>query len=168
MTRQLVLSEGEELRWEGRPAPRCYTFRNWRQSLFGAVFLVFCSVWQGLSLGMARTSEMAWLAWLPWPFLLYGFYLAFGHLLHARLEWDRVHYVITDRRLLVQRGLLKACVESMALGEITYFRLDRHAEELGTLQVHQGREKKLILHCIEHPRRATDLLEAAMGANRPA
>ena len=74
---------------------------------------------------MSETYESTWLAWLPLPFLLLGLYLAIGHLLQARLEWSRVYYAITNRRLLVQRGLLKPCIESLGLSEITYFSLHR-------------------------------------------
>jgi hypothetical protein len=47
----------------------------------------------------------------------------------------------------------------MKLEEVTYFRLHQQGEELGTLRVYQGKEKQLVLHCLEHPRKATDLLE---------
>ena len=72
-----------------------------------------------------------------------------------------------DRRLLVQRGFLKKRIESLELSEITYFSLHRQGEQLGTLRVHKDQEKPLTLHCIEHPRQATDLLEEAMGEGLP-
>lgn len=168
MSRDFVLAEGEALHWQGRPAPRCYTFRNWRQSLFGGAFLVACAVWQLLSLSMAKSHDQAWLGWLPLPFLLYAGYLTFGHLLLARLEWNRLRYAITDRRLLVQCGLLRMRLESVELAEITYFRLDYQGEELGTLKIYQGAARQLVLHCVEHPRQPVELLEAAMRASGAA
>ncbi len=163
MKQDLALDNNEEVCWEGRPAPRCYTFRHWRHSIFGLVFLVICCYWQFLGFEMAETYESILLAWLPLPFLLLGLYLSIGHLLQARLEWNRVYYAITDRRLLIQRGLLKLRIESLGLSEITYFSLHRQGEHLGTLRVYKGKEKQLTLHCIEHPRQATALLETAMG-----
>jgi hypothetical protein len=163
MRQDLALDNNEEVCWEGRPAPRCYTFRHWRHSIFGLVFLVICCYWQFLGFEMAETYESILLAWLPLPFLLLGLYLSIGHLLQARLEWNRVYYAITDRRLLIQRGLLKLRIESLGLSEITYFSLHRQGEHLGTLRVYKGKEKQLTLHCIEHPRQATALLETAMG-----
>jgi len=162
MIQVLTLAEGESIRWEARPAPRCYTFRHWRHAIFGGIFLAITLSWQLLGFEMAESYTTIWLAWLPTPFVLIGLYLSVGHLFQARLEWNHVRYVITDRRLLVQRGLLKPRVELMMLAEMTYFRLDRHSEELGTLRVHKGLEQQLILHCIEYPRRATALLEAAI------
>ena len=163
MKRELILGVGEEIRWEGRPAPRCYTFRNWRHSFFGLVLLPVCSYWQYSGLGFAEEYEIFWLAWLPLPFLLMALYLTIGHFLQARLEWNHVYYAITDCRLLVQRGLLTRRIESLELQDITYFRLTPQGEQLGTLQIRKGEDKPLTLHCVEHPRQATDLLEEAMA-----
>lgn len=163
MRQDLVLADGEEIRWEGRPAPRCYTFRHWRHSIFGLLFLSICSYWQILGLELSKEYDAIWLAWLPAPFVLLGFCLAIGRLLQARLEWNHVYYAITDRRLLVKCGLLKRRIDSLQLSEITYFSLLHQGEQLGTLRVHVGKEKSLTLHCLEYPRQATDLLEQAMG-----
>ena len=167
MRQSLSLDAGEELRWEGRPAPRCFTFRHWRHSLFGLLFLSICIYWQMLGLEMSVEYEIFWLAWLPLPFLLMGLYLSVGHLLQARLEWNHVHYAITDRRLLVQRGLLSRRIESLELQDITYFSLHKQGEQLGTLRVHKGQEKRLTLHCVEYPHQAAKLLEEALAKGLP-
>ncbi len=166
MKLNIILESNEKIRWEGRPAPRCYTFRHWRHSIFGLIFLAICSYWQILGFEMAETYESIWLVWLPLPFLLFGLYLSIGHLLQSRLEWNNVYYAITDRRLLVQRALLKRRIETLELAEITYFSLHHHGEQLGTLRAHKGKEQQLTLHCIEYPRRATDLLEEVMGVTQ--
>ena len=154
-----TLQEGEEISWEGRPAPRCYTFRHWKHSIFGSVFLLISVIWQYLCFEMSESYEIWWLVWLPLPFLLIGVYFSIGHLIQARLEWNDVYYAVTDRRLLVQRGQIR----SMDLAEITYFKMQKKGEELGTFMVHKGEDMKLILHCIEHPQKLFKLLEDAMG-----
>lgn len=154
-----VLEQGEEIRWEGRPAPRCYTFRHWKHSIFGLIFLLISAIWQFLGVEMAASYEVWWLSWLPLPFLLVGVYFSIGHLIQARLEWNNVYYAVTGHRLLVQRGQIK----SMELAEITYFKMLEKGEELGTFIVHQGEEMKLFLHCIEHPQKLFKLLEEGMG-----
>jgi hypothetical protein len=160
----IPLLAGETICWEGRPAPRCYIFRHWRHALFGFIILAICGYWQVLGFEVAESYNSMWLAFLPLPFLLFGCYLSVGHLFQARLEWNHVRYMITDRRLLVQRGLLKRRVESLELRDITYFSLSHQGEHLGTLRVHKGLEQQLILHCVEYPRQATALLEVAMAA----
>lgn len=162
------LNDGEQVRWEGRPAPRCYTFRHWRHSIFGFIFLAICLYWQILGVEMAETYAISWLVFLPTPFLLAGIYFAIGHLVQARLEWNNVFYAITDQRLIVRRGLKRESLQAMTLNEITYFTLHRQGEELGTLKVHRGTEQKLILHCIEHPMSPVKLLEDIVKSNTPA
>ena len=164
MNKGLVLEPGEVLRWEARPAPRCYTFRHWPHSIFGLFFFVVCICWLLLGQSTAEAYALPWLAWLPLPFVLIGLYFFVGHLVQARIEWNHVYYAITDRRLIAQRGMLSPRIESFALSDITYFRLHEASEQLGTLRVHKGAQS-LVLHCIEYPRRATDLLEEAIKGN---
>lgn len=161
MSKDFVLAPDERLRWEGRPAPRCYTFRHWRHSVFGLVFLAMAIGWEIYGFEMAE-DYANWLVWLPFPFLLIGLYLSAGHLVQARLEWNHVQYAITNQRLLTRRGLFKQKVTSMSLSEITYFRLDRKGENLGTLLVCKDGDQQLILHCLEYPQQAIGLLEAAL------
>jgi hypothetical protein len=160
--RDITLAGGEVVRWEGRPAPRCYTFRNWPHALFGIVLLVLAVCWQILGIDMAGTYDRPWVGWLPLPFVLLGGYLAAGHFVKARLEWNRVLYLITDRRLIVQRGLLSSTIASMDLAAVTYFSLHRQGTQLGTLRIHQGQQRKLVLHCLEYPQRPAELLEQAI------
>lgn len=158
------LSDDESIQWQGRPAPRCYTFRNWRHSVFGIILLLLTTWWQSIALQMAAVYELPWLAWLPVPILLAALYLSLGHLLLARLEWNRVYYAMTDRQLLVQRGLMKSRIASLPLDRVTYFRLRPLGLELGSLRVYgEEGDPVLPLSCIEYPRQLTDLLEAAMG-----
>lgn len=163
-----TLEPGESICWEGRPAPRCYTFRHWRHSIFGLLILAICGYWQVLGVEMSAEYQLPWLVWVPTPFLLFAFYLAAGHLIQARLEWNHVYYAMTERRLLSRRGILKQNVETLALSEVTYFSLHHQGEQLGTLRVYQGQHLKLILHCLEFPRQATALLEKSMGKAAPS
>jgi hypothetical protein len=162
MKRNYRLTSGEVVRWEGRPAPRCYTFRHWRHSLFGCFFLALAGFWQYQGVEMASAYALPWLAWLPLPFVLLGVYFSAGHLVQARLEWNHVLYLITDRRLMVQRGLSASTITAMDLSAITYFSLHRHGDQLATLRVHQGQARRLVLHCLEHPQLAAALLEEAI------
>jgi len=159
------LLPGEELQWEGRPAPRCYTFRQWRHALFGLFLTVFCAVWTVLGVQQSAEQGWPWLGWVPLPFLGYALWLAVGQLVAARLEWDRVAYAITDRRVIARRGLLRAREASLPLDRVTWFRLQPFGGELGTLQIRGGEgDPVLVLHGIEYPRRPAELLEAAIKA----
>lgn len=158
-----ALHPGESVCWEGRPAPRCYVFRHWRHALFGLALTLVCTVWSWLGVQQAREMGWPWLVLVPLPFLAYALWLAGGQLLAARLEWHRVAYVVTDRRLLVRGGVLRARATELPLERVTWFRLQPLGEELGSLRVHGGTDDPvLLLHCIEYPRRPAALLEAAI------
>ena len=157
------LEEGESLRWEGRPAPRCFTFRNWRHSLFGLFLLIIAVYWQIVALELAMAYGLSFIAWIPLPVLLAALFLSLGHLLLSRLEWERIFYAITDRRVLVLRGIRRQRLHILPLAQVTYFRINYQAENLGTIRIHRDPSSNpLVLHCLEHPRRVTDLLEERM------
>lgn len=163
MNWEALLEADERICWEGRPAPRCYTFRNWKHSLFGVLLTLFAAWWQVVGIQLSEVYGLYLLTWLPVPFWLLGIYLAIGHLLLARLEWERVAYAVTDRRLLVRRGIRGRRVDVLPLTEVGYFRLHLFAPELGAVQVHSRRGGTMVrIQCIEYPRRLTSLLEDAM------
>jgi Bacterial PH domain len=159
-----LLAADETLRWEGRPAPRCYTFRNWRHSLFGVLLFFLCLYWFSVALQLGAVYGWPWLPLVPLPLLLTGLYLGLGQLLLARLEWEHVFYAVTDRRILVRRGMGGRRRQELALEQVAWFQLRPYGEELGTLRI-RGREENLhlTLACIEYPRRVTALLEAALA-----
>jgi hypothetical protein len=166
MNFEQILERDETISWQGRPAPRCYTFRNWQHSLFGAIILIasFCWLLYGVKLG--NEYQQALYGWIPVPFLLVGMYLSFGHLILSRLEWEHVFYALTNRRLLAVKGLLKRRIESLSIDDVIWFQLSPHGEQLGTVRIRfRDLEQKMVVSCVEYPRKLTDLLEAAMEKN---
>lgn len=166
MNWDIHLEPGEHVRWEGRPAPRGFTFRNWRHSVFGILLFLLSLFWftVGIQLGAVYHSPI--IPWIPVPFVLGGLYLGIGHVLLARLEWERVFYAVTDRRVLSTRGVFRPRVESLRLEELTHFLLKPLGEEMGSFRLTGGRPPRtLSLPCIEYPRRVAALLEAALAAN---
>ncbi len=160
------LEEGETVRWEAKPAPRCFTFRNWRHSVFGLLLLILTVYWEMVGVSVGETYQLPFLAWIPLPFMFAAVYFSIGHVVIARLEWDRVFYAATNRRLLVRRGLLRERLLTLPLEEVTWFRLKPLGEELGSLNVVGGDPAvKLVFSCLEYPRRLTALLEAVMAEN---
>ncbi|OHB24919.1 MAG: hypothetical protein A2X84_04035 [Desulfuromonadaceae bacterium GWC2_58_13] len=160
------LEEGETLRWEGRPAPRAFTFRNWKHSMCGLLLLLFSAYWQIVGVQLAAVYRIPWLIWIPVPFLIVGLYLGIGHLLLARMEWEKVFYAVTDRRLLAHRGLFRQRVETFDLSELTSFRVKPLGREVATLRVFSsGSGASLAFVAIEYPQQVTTLLEGALIAN---
>jgi len=160
-----LLEDGEELLWSGRPAPRCYTFRNWKHSLVGLLLLILGAWWLAVGLQMAAVYQAPYLGWIPLPVCLAGLYLAFGQLLKARFEWENLYYAVTDRRLICRRGK-KTTLQQLPLDALTFFRLRPYSPQLGSLAMFAGSaERRLDFKCIEQPRRVTELLEKSLRAN---
>lgn len=157
------LEEGELLRWEAKPAPRCYTFRHWKKSVFGLLLVVLSVWWEVLGLQMSEVYDLPILAFIPVPAWLLGLYLAFGHVILSRLEWDKVWYATTDRRVIARRGLRKERIRSIPLDQVGYFCLEPQGEHLGSVKILSiDSQTRMQCSCIEYPRQLTDLLEQAM------
>jgi hypothetical protein len=146
------LRTDEVLRWEGRQAPRCYTFRYWRFSLAGVFMLMLLGGWQGGAVPMGAPPlpgvVVLFLAVLALLFLL-------GLPLRQRLAWERVFYAIGDRQLLLAEG---GRIVAIPLEAITAVRLDGQGAELGTLHIERADGTPVILSCLEYPRVPAALL----------
>jgi len=160
------LEKGEELRWCGRPAPRCYTFRHWPHTLFGVLLLPISLVWLdgGQSLADSR-GEAVW-GVLPWLGVAVAAYFLCGHLLLARIVWEGVFYAITDRRVLAVGGWPVRRSRSLHLDQLRHLKLRPRGRALGSVLVTGDcPEERLSLVCLEHPDKAVSLLEAAIVEN---
>ena len=154
------LDADETLSWEGRPMPRCYVFKRWKDYLFGGLLLALSSYWQLQGIKLTSSDYPFWIALIPAPFVIGGLYLSIGKLVRARHRWEQVFYAISNQRVL---QFDNDQVATLALPEVTYFKLDHHGEQLGSLEIFAGsKERCLTLECIEYPAHATDLLETAM------
>lgn len=160
------LAPGEDILWQGRPAPRCFTFRHWKKAAFGLFFLLVCSCWLLVGMQLAGEYRNPWLGLLPIPFVVIGCNLAFGPLLLARLEWENVYFALTDRRLITLRGIRRQRVVALDRHAIHYFRMNRQGEELATLRVHgQADDPVLFLHCVQQPLPLTAMLKKIVEQN---
>ncbi len=164
-----LLEPGEKVLWSGRPAPRCYTFRNGAHSLAGLVLLLPTLVWWWLGRDLAAGGGSAMAAWLPVPFLLVALYLVAGHLVLARLEWEGLFYALTDRRVLVLRGWPRRRLREIPLCALRYFSLRPLGADLATLKLlADPPSRPLNLCCLEHPSLLTPFLEEAIALREPS
>ncbi len=163
------LEPHERLRWQGRPAPRCFTFRRWRLSVYGILLLLLSVFVFAVSIPLGNSQGWHLLPAIPFPFVLLGLYLSVGHLLLARREWEGVFFAVTDRRILAQRGAWRKRIESMRLEEARYYIYRPFGRELGSFSVHGGEpERTMSISCIEHPRALALLLEEALAKSPSA
>lgn len=164
-----LLEPGETLRWQGRPAPRCWTFRNWRHACFGGVLLLFSLWWQKSGIDLAQESDSLLPLLLPLPFVLAAAYLAVGQLLLARWEWNRVCFAVSERRVLATRGVARLRVAALPLAEVSYYQVVPYGEHLATIRIHAAAlDRWCVLHCVEHPELVTPWLDAALAVPEQA
>ncbi len=146
------LEDGETLLWQGRPAPRCYTFRNWKLALAGTALFLACSFWLMLGGQLVEAENYpSVLILMTIPLVLATFFLGPGQLLLARWRWEKLFYALTDQRLLVRSGLFSVQILSYAKTEITGWQQRRFGEQLASIRILRGDDAPLILACLEQP-----------------
>lgn len=163
MNRWKDLLEAEErVVWQGRPAPRAYTFRNWRWSLQAAAGLVMVLFFrQGNG---PLQVDYAVGQWWAWAGMVVGFWAGIGHLVWARLEWERVFYALTDRRLLAISGILGRRLQVLPLDQLEKFEQNAMGPALATVKV-SGGGRRLTLYCLEYPHLLLQLLSSHVGTD---
>lgn len=164
---QYRLVDGETLRWCGRPAPRCFTFRHWIHSLFGVLLLPLAWVWLDGGRAMAgATGQQLW-GVIPWLGVALALYFLCGHLVWARLAWERTFYAISDRRVMTVGGWPFSRHQEIQLTELQYVKLIPRGANLGSVLVYGcGKGSRAVLACLEHPHKAIALLEEALRVNQ--
>lgn len=154
MSRLPLLQDGERILWRGRPAPRCYTFRFWRLNGAGVLLL-----------GAGLASNSFWPTCIGLPLVLAGLLLTVGLPVFLRLRWGRIFYTLTDRRLLLQGGLLRDRFTSRLLADLIDFTVERHGTHLATVRLCFAADRRLLpLFCLEHPETLTNLLKPQLGS----
>jgi hypothetical protein len=158
---QWPLAVGEALLWQGRPAPRCYTFRHWQLTLAGTALFFAGSCW--LMLGWQLEEFAAYrsiLLLLTVPLVVAAFLLGPWQLLLSRWRWENLYYALTDRQLLVRDGLLQVRFLSYSLDDISGWQQKRFGEQLASIRILRGHEAPLVFDCIEYPQNLTQYLPA--------
>lgn len=154
---QSHLQRDEQILWQGRPAPRCYTFRNWKLALIGLILFLVSSFWQMLGLQLAEDGYAWHLVFIPMPLVVASFVMGPGQLLLARLEWERIFYCLTDRRLLLQYGFPKKRIREIPRSVISSWKQKGYGEQLASIRIqHQTGKGFTILHCLEQPQNFLD------------
>ena len=147
----------EKFIWQGRPAPRCYTFRLWKQAAAGSVLFLVSSFWLMLALQLITEGQPVWLALFPIPLVGGSFIFGPFQILRARWRWAKIFYRLTTSHLII------SATERVDLTDITAVKTKRIGQQLASFKLEFSRRKPLVLHCIEHP----DILHALLQQHCP-
>lgn len=146
------LEVGEKPLWQGRPAPRCYTFQYWKQALVGSLLFLVSSFWLMLAVELMAEGEPVWLAALPLPLIVGSFIFGPLQILRARWRWPKIFYQLTETRLYAAQG------SSVQLADIIEIKIKKFGVQLASLRIDVKGSRPLIIHCIEQPDRLLALL----------
>ena len=166
---QWPLEAGEILCWQGRPAPRCYTFRNWKLATAGTLLFFGSSFWLLLAYQLiVADGSPWWLLLIPAPLAVLSFWYGPLSLLLARIRWEQEFYALTDRRLLVRRGLFSVRQESFVLRDLVGWKQKSYSQQLIGLRLSFRDRQPVVLHCLEQPQNLLAHLQCYQNNPLPA
>ena len=146
------LEENESILWQGRPAPRCYTFRHWLQAAFGTALFLACSFWLMIGVQLVYYEDYSWwLALAPFLLSIAAFFVGPGQLALARLRWDEIFYALTDQRLLVRNKLIFCKSSSYQISDFKSYKQKKYGQHLLSIQLFFKGSPPITLECLEHP-----------------
>ena len=124
------MENGERVLWEGKPEKTAFLLFTPPWFFY---FLPFFTIWVGFGIGI-----VVWLVAHEEAenqrqnlvlFLLYtaiGLYLGFIRFPLALREWRNTFYLLTERRALMQKGILRPHISAMDLRDMTNVRVAHH------------------------------------------
>ena len=158
------LAAGESLRWEGRPAPRCYVFRHWLQALIGLVLFLACSFWLMVGVQLVREKGYSpWLLLVPILLVVVAFLIGPGQLLLSRWRWEKIFYGLTEGRLLVQSGFFRVRTTAYPLAELKGYQQKTYGKKQVSFRLSFHGRRPVVLECLEHADLLRDLLPDDCG-----
>lgn len=149
---QWSLNDGETMRWQGRPAPRCYTFRHWLQATIGTILFLASSFWLMVGIQLVRAQGYSsWLILAPCLLSMAAFFIGPGQLILARWRWEKIFYALTDQRLLVRNRLFGNRIYIYQLCDYKHFKQKKYGRQLLSLRLSFKGSPPIVLECLEHP-----------------
>lgn len=147
-----ALADGETILWQGRPAPRCYTFRHWLQAAIGTALFLASSFWLMVGVQLVYYQGYSWwLAVAPFLLAVAAFFIGPGQLALARLRWEEIFYALTDQRLLVRNKLIICKSITYPMGDYKKYKQKKYGQNLLSLKLFFQGSPPVTLECLEHP-----------------
>ncbi|MFK5925500.1 MAG: hypothetical protein QM483_02610 [Desulfuromusa sp.] len=164
---QWSLEKDETLLWQGRPAPRCYTFRHWLQATIGTILYLASCFWLMVGVQLVRNKDYSWwLAVAPFLLALAAFFVGPGQLILARLRWEKIFYALTDQRLLVRNRLIGSKIIFYQLSEFKQFKQKHYGQHLSSIRLSFKDHPPIVLECLEHPENLINLLPEKISVSK--
>jgi len=162
------LDTDEHVLWQGRPAPRCYVWRNWKLALAATMLFLAASFWWMLAYQlMVSEGYPWWLQLIPAPLVFLSIWFGPVKILLARMRWENIFYALTDRRMLVRDGLFNAQYDSFSLDLVTDWQQKKFSDNLVNLRLLLKDHPPVILLCLEQPQNLLGHLQREVHGEEP-
>lgn len=124
------MAPGEEVLWRGKPERQPFVFRTWPLSIFGAVLVIAAMAYEVVVL---TTEAPDLLALGGVPFLLAALYMAVGHFLVTRREWENTEYLVSERQVLIRHGIFQPSLTHFSLHGLPNTTVEMHGIDIGNV-----------------------------------
>ena len=108
-----ILDDNEKVHWEGKPMFWPFFIGSLSACVFGTFFLVFGAF------PIVTAVETGFWPLLFLPHFWIGVFLVFGVPIYTALVYKYIYYVITDKRVIFQKGLIGRDFEMVDFDKIT-------------------------------------------------
>ncbi len=150
-----VLNKGEKILWDGKPVFRPYFMGSIGLVIFGTIFFL-----AGLVVFIMAIVTKQYLL-LLFPHFWIGLGIAVGVPLYRYFSYKYIAYAITNKRVLIQKGIIGRDFDFVDYDQIRNVSVDVgffdkvFGKESGTLEIYTGAASTYILENIQNPYQVT-------------
>mgnify|MGYP000132519334 CR=1 FL=1 len=163
-----VLEPGERILWSGKPSRIPFTLKSAWFSLLGLPLLAFPLILLRPVLLKVILDPPVLLFLIFWYGIL-GF-VFLGAPIYALLVWRNMFYVLTDKRVVVRKGLVGIDYDILGLDMIQQVNVEvgfwDKLYQTGSLVLQAIGVTPLKLYCVRDPRKVQAIISKAIEAKR--
>lgn len=113
-----LLDIGEDIIWEGKPDKVTYVIGH---PFMYIVALVWFSFDMFFIMGISSTGAPSEMAWFLVPFFMFHLmpvWITVGGVFYRLINWKYINYVITEKRIYMEAGIIGRDVKTIAFSDI--------------------------------------------------
>lgn len=113
------LTEGEQVLWSAKPKKSAFVINNILTMLpFALIWLLFDSIFIVAFVSSGSPKEMILPIILFFAFHLMPVWIWLGNVLTANKKWKNTKYYVTDKRIIIQTGIIGASYDTIYYKDI--------------------------------------------------
>lgn len=113
------LTEGEQVLWSAKPKKSAFVINNILTMLpFALIWLLFDSIFIVAFVSSGSPKEMIFPLVLFFAFHLMPVWIWLGNVLTANKKWKNTKYYVTDKRIIIQTGIIGASYDTIYYKDI--------------------------------------------------